>query len=154
MPLQTRGYILVIVIVLCVIGVIIYVAAQPRTPRTSATSGIVECKINSAIGIDKVTITNLNTGKTTIRSLIDLPFSFNCTEGDYLRISVTTLEGYTWDSWWFDRTGRFDNYNPMTVAIKSDLILTPKCIISEVAPTPNPSPSSYPSPSPTSTPTE
>jgi hypothetical protein len=154
--MKSRFYLFAFIVILCVIVLIVYVASQPRVPRTSATPDIVSCTINSAIGIDKVNITNLNTGKTTARSLINLPFSFNCTEGDYLKISVTTLEGegYVWDSWWFDKTGVFDNTNPMIVRIKGDLTLTPTCIFTEVTPPPIPSPSPSPSPSPTPSPSE
>jgi hypothetical protein len=109
-------------------------------PATIAPSNTILVTIKNSIGIDHITITNLNTGQIYIASLIDLP-PFNCTRGDYLRLTVTTQPGYQWNAWWFSPMGIFDQHNPLTftadgsICVNNQIIITPKCLITDTPPT-------------------
>jgi hypothetical protein len=128
-----------------VIGAII--AFSQPTPTTIIIDGdlipepepstIATVHIKSNIGIERVTITNINTGQIFKASMIDLPLKFNCTVGDYLRFSVTTQPGFEWNAWWFTPIGTFDNHNPLLISADGDICInnvitmTPKCLILE-----------------------
>ena len=155
--IKPRFYVIIGVIALCVIIAIAYSASTAPSNKKIKESETVTITINSNIGIDRVTITNLNTGQSIVKTIIDLPFSFNVTRGDYLRIAETTQTGFQWNAWEFSPMGRFDQHNPLTfeangdICINNQISMTPKCIILEISPTATPTPSPSPSPEPTST---
>ena len=157
MGLSPKGKIIVgIFSVIVVIGLLWGMSSYQPSKKVKE-SETVTITINSNIGIDRVTITNLNTGQSIVKTIIDLPFSFNVTRGDYLRIAETTQTGFQWNAWEFSPMGRFDQHNPLTfeangdICINNQISMTPKCIILEISPTATPTPSPSPSPEPTST---
>jgi hypothetical protein len=150
--------IVIIVAALIVCGIGYALSQQPSTKTKIKESETITVTIDSNIGIDRVTITNLNTGQTIIKTIIDLPYKFNCTRGDYIRTSETVQEGFQWNAWEFSPMGRFDQHNPLTfeadgdICINNQITMTPKCIILEISPTATPIPTATPEPTPSPTP--
>ena len=162
-----RIYIIAIIVFVFVIGVIAYAASQPKTspiiivdPDNPEPQETVQVTVKNSIGIDRITVTNLNTGQIFKASLIDLPLNFNCTRGDYIKFIVTTQQGYEWNAWWFTPVGTFDNHNPLTISadniicVNNKIIMTPKCLILPETSTPEPTPytppiATYTGPTPT-----
>ena len=156
--MKPRGYIILGLIFLAVIVVIAVLAssssppanstpnptAPPYTPPVSQT---VTVTVQNNIGIQQIEIQNLNTGKTYIATIISLPLSFNCTRGDYLKISVTTDDGYKWNAWWFSPMGIWNNDNPAIICADgkvvnvNTIIMVPNTLILNPTPTPEPTPS-------------
>jgi len=156
--LKNRFYLVAVIVVIAIIALIFYVASQPATSRNKKESTIVTVTIHSGFGIDRIHIFNVNTNEKTNRTMMDLPFSFNCTKGDYIQISETVLAGYEWDGWWIEQSGTFTHHNSLLVQVNGDLDLIPHCIIVElpaptvtVGTTPTPAPSPSPTPSPSTT---
>jgi hypothetical protein len=153
---KQRFYIIVIVFVLALIIGAVALSSQPQSARAVKVSNQITITIQNNIGIERITITNLNTGQIYKATLIDLPFIFNCTRGDYLRLEETTQPGYEWNAWWFNAVGRYDNANPLTIdsndaryCVDNRILITPKCLI--LNPTSAP-PTVTPQPTPTQSP--
>ena len=152
--MKARGWIIIIVIALVLIIVVAAASSSgPPASKTPKTSSTISVTVNSDIGVDRIAITNINTGQTYTATLIDLPFQFNCTRGDYLRVSITTQPGFQWNAWEFSPVGRFDDANPLLInsddaryCVNNQINLTPRCIILEVSPTTTPIPSITPTP--------
>jgi hypothetical protein len=157
--MKTRFYIFLI---LAIIGILIVAGlvatSTPSTKKNVKESQTVTVTVLNNIGIDRITIKNMNTGDSIIKTIIDLPCQFNCTRGDYLRVSVTTVEGFEWNAWQFYPVGTFDDSNPTTftadgnIVVNNQIILDPQCIILEISPTNTPVPTISPSPTPVETP--
>jgi len=102
----------------------------PAPVTTPATTTPVAVTINSEVGVKQVTITNLNSGTSITKRSTDLPFTFNAKTGDSLRFYVVTEENYLWNAWVF-HTGTFDNHNPLTIKVASDMEMSPQCLVQE-----------------------
>lgn len=146
---KTGIIILGIVILVCVVAGV--VLSQGSTPKTQVAAGQVTVTINRAIGIDYITINNLDaaTGKF-VKTYIQLPYSFNCSVGDALEFTGATQTGYAWNGWQFS-TGHFMTSNPLTIisndddyAIKTAIVITPNCYPVYVPPTASPTPTASP----------
>ena len=115
--------------VIALIAIIIFAAsASSGSRRNQNPADLITCTVNSHIGIDKVTITNQNTGKSITKTMADLPYSFNLTQGDTLRFNVTLAVGYVWNAWEINQYPWFAQDNPFTMKVDEDLILNPQCI--------------------------
>ena len=145
-----------VIIVVIIIGSIAAVS-QPSTvkkpvatPTTVTSSMTITVTIQNSIGIDRVTVNNLNVaGGIYQASMINLPLTFNCNRGDYLKITVTTQPGFEWNGLWFDSTKTFNHNNPYTFAadgeicVDNAIVITPQCLIKDIpTPTPTPTPTS------------
>ena len=138
MPFKGNNiYILAAIAFIVIIVAIIAATNQtPPPPAASPTPAPTNPPINqtplvtikSGIGIDRINIYNINTNTRTNCTLMDLPYSFRCTNGDYLQITVHTLDGYEWDGWRFPQTLTFNNHNPLTIQVNGDLELNPHVI--------------------------
>jgi hypothetical protein len=113
---------------------------DPMATMPPATSSTVLVTIQNSIGIDRLLITNLNDGTLHKVTLIDLPFSFNCTRGNYLRLFVTIQPGYEWNDYWFTAIGKGDQRNPLTfvadgeICVGNTINIRPECLILDSAP--------------------
>jgi hypothetical protein len=107
-----------------------------KDPDPTATpvpdDGKVHITIYSNIGIQQIKITNLNTQRSIIKTLIDLPYTFTCDRGSFIRFAVTTQPGFVWNAWEFNTATFPDNANPMTMIAQYDFTMMPKTIILEV----------------------
>jgi hypothetical protein len=136
------GFIIIVAIaIIIVVGVAAASSSPPKTtiqptPPPQMDPAVYTVTIDRAIGINQITITNLNEGTSIKKTLIDLPYSFHVSPGDYLQFKETTAEGYVWNAWQFN-DGTFDNHNPMIISISGDLVMTPKCIITTAIDTSN-----------------
>lgn len=153
----TRGLFIIGLIAVAVFILIVYIgssASNMPSSSTSKTNGVVTITVQSAVGIDRMVIYNLSNNTHTTKTLIDLPFSFNCTKGDTLRFVVSTIEGYEWDGFDFLQAGTFDHHNPLTYQVTGSITMVPNCIpLESIYATPTPPPTPAPSPSPTPSPT-
>jgi len=149
--MKTRFYLIIATCFLLILVALAYTSQGTSTPKTIATptptvtappTGTILVTIKNSIGIDRITVTNLNTGQIFKATLIDLTLNFNCTRSDYLEIAVTTQEGYEWNAWWFSPVGTFDQHNPYIfeadglICVNNQIVMTPKCLIVEATPTP------------------
>jgi hypothetical protein len=146
---KTRFFIIVGMAALLVIILIAAAASSTGPPKIDPTptpppnvtpppqTSTVTVTIKNNIGVNRVTVTNLNTGQIYKTTMIDLPFRFTCTRGDYLRFTVTVQTGYEWNAWWFTPSETFDQRNPLTlsadgvICINNQITMTPKCLINE-----------------------
>jgi hypothetical protein len=150
-----KTWLIIGVVAAVIIGVAFLATQGAPSTRSVKESQQITVQVKNNIGIDRLTITNLNTGQIYKATLIDLPFSFNCTRGDYLRFEVKTLSGYEWNAFWFNSMGRYDNSNPLTLdsnddryCVNNQIIITPKCIILSPTVTPTPQPTTAPTATP------
>jgi len=156
-----RGPLIIGVVFILILIVIVAAASSSGSPSTiqNIPEGTISVTVKNSIGVDQIVICNLNTGKNFTFSLISLPAQFNCTRGDYLQIQVVTRPGYTWNGWWFNPMGIFDNDNPAILAAdstnpfgdivsKNQIVMTPNCLMlsqQTPAPTDNTAPTWGPS---------
>jgi hypothetical protein len=122
-----RGPIIILIIaVLVIVGII---ALGSSGGRKSNPAGLITCTVNGDVGIDKVIITNQNTGKSITKTYADLPYSFNLTEGDTLRLNVTIADGYAWNAWEINQYPWFAQDNPFTMKISEAVTFNPRCLV-------------------------
>lgn len=129
-----RGPIIIGVIALLFIIVIAY-AASNASP-TAKKAGQVTVIINAEMGVNYVKISNLNTATNIIKTGTDLlgtGFQFSCSKGDTLRFYVETSEGYLFNAWFF-QTNTFDDHNPLTLQVNSDLRMQADLLLIEIIP--------------------
>jgi hypothetical protein len=108
--------------------IVVAASASSGSRRNQNPADLITCTVNTDIGIDKVTITNQNTGKSITKTMTDLPYTFNLTEGDTLRLNVTLTEGYVWNAWEINQYPWFAQDNPFTMKVNEAVILNPKCL--------------------------
>lgn len=150
--------ILILAVVAVVVIAAIVLSMQPSATKKSKESAIVTITILDSIGIDRITITNMDEGKSVIKTIIDLPYSFNCTRGDTIKTSTTMQYGFQYNAIEFVKVGQFDQHNPARftadgdICINNEIIIQPTYIDLEISPTYTPTPTPSPSPSPTPTP--
>jgi hypothetical protein len=134
---------------------------QPSTNNTKTKlSQTITVTIEKNVGIDLITYENLdNPGEIKTLSIIDLPFSFNCSRSDTLSFNYTARSGYVCNSLDFSPTGRSNKDNPLIIDSSDPLYcynnkinVTPTFISLRVSPTQSPNPTATPSPSPTVSP--
>jgi hypothetical protein len=103
---------------------------SPPTITQTPQPTTVTISINNEIGVKQVTITNINTGTSITKRNADLPFMFKASRGDTIRFNVITEEGYIWNAWMF-QSDTFDNHNPLTLKVTSNLAMSPICLEQE-----------------------
>jgi hypothetical protein len=123
-----RGPIILLCIAIFII-IIIAAVASSSGGRKGNPAGLITCTVNGDIGIDKIVITNQNTGKSITKTYADLPYSFNLTEGDTLRLNVTLLDGYAWNAWEINQYPWFAQDNPFTMKVNEAVTLNPQCLV-------------------------
>ncbi len=153
MPFKgSRGPVLIIVIIFFVIIAGIAIASQgPPKSKVTLNSETVTITINYNVGIKTIEITNQNTGQTYTATVTSLPYSFNCTRGNAIDITVTTNPSYKWNAWTFTPVGiplsdnpatfKADNTNHFGAIINNNqIIMEPNCIHISASPSPTPAP--------------
>jgi hypothetical protein len=131
-----------------------------NAPNPSAKikeSQTITVTIEKNVGIDLITYENLdNPGEIKTLSIIDLPYSFNCSRGDTLSFNFTARSGYTTNTLDFSPTGRSSHDNPLFIDSSDPLYcynnridVTPTFISMRVSPTSSPIPTPTPHPTPT-----
>lgn len=142
-------FVAAIIIVIIVAGALIASSGAPATKK-GTVPGQVTVTINKAIGIDQISINNLDddTGDF-VKTFIQLPYSFNCSAGDAIELGGIAKDGYTWNGWQFS-TGRFTTGTHITIisndemyALGNSVTITPECFkpatpYPTIAPTPTP----------------
>jgi hypothetical protein len=149
-----RTYLIIILIGIAVVaGVAIYLSQQPSPASAkSKLSETVTITILDSIGIDRITITNRDTGKSIVKTIVDLPYSFNCTRGDTIKLQATMQQEFQWDAWEFVQSGTFDHKNPASfkadgvICMNNKITVNPCYIDLEISPTNSPTPSPSPTP--------
>jgi hypothetical protein len=136
MPFQGNRIIVIVIIIALAIIIGAALASQSaHTPVGKASGDSISVSVQNNIGVKEIEIQNMNTGKTYIFTLLSLPNSFNCTEGDYLQVRVSTHEGYRWNGWWFSPMDTWNNDNPAIICASGDIvshgaiIMRPNCIL-------------------------
>lgn len=138
--------IVIIVAALIVCGIGYALSQQPSTKTKIKESEIVTVTVLDSIGIDRITITNMDTGKSVIKTVIDLPFSFNCTRGDTIKTSTTMQPGFQYNAIEFIQVGQFDQHNPARfkaegdICVNNKIVLQPTYVDLEISPTYTPQP--------------
>lgn len=118
-----RGYFIIAGIIL-VILIIAIISANSGGTRKTAASGKVVITIRAGIGVDNITIANLNTGTSIIKTSLNLPYSFNVTKSDSIQAIVRTADGYMFNAWEFG-DGTFNNHNPFILEkVEKDTTMT------------------------------
>jgi hypothetical protein len=148
-----KTYIIFIIIgVLAIAGVVGYLSMQPSTAKKVKDSETVTITILDSIAVDRVTITNRDTGKSIVKTYIDLPYAFNVSRGDTVKISTTMQYGYQYDAIEFKQVGTFDHKNPAQFVADGKICLDNKIVLNiafidlEISPTFSPSPTPSPTP--------
>ncbi len=114
---------------LIIIGIIIVFflalawAASGNSAQRITPPGMEVCTIQSEVGVSTVKITNQNTGTSIVKTVSNLPYSFNFTRGDTLQFNVTMQPEYVFNAWTFN-TGTFDNHNPLTIKPTDNVVMT------------------------------
>ena len=129
-----RGPIIIGIIAFIIIIAIIY-GASSASPNAKK-AGTVTLTVKAEMGVEYVKISNLNTATNIIKTGTDLlgpGFEFSCTKGDTLRFYVSTAESYIFNAWFF-QTNTFDDHNPLTIQVNSDLTMTADMLIVEIIP--------------------
>jgi hypothetical protein len=125
----SRGPVIIGIIAFILIIAVIGIAASGGAPKKAkAQADIAVVTINAEIGVDYVQILNMRTGGQNIKSSMNLPYSFNCTVGDTLRITASNMPGYLFNTWEFD-SGTFNDDNPLTIKINGDTSITGTVLI-------------------------
>jgi hypothetical protein len=114
-----------IIIIVCIIIVSIAAASGGGNKNHP---GVYTATIKGTIGLDTVTITNQNTGKTIIRTAADLPYTFNFENGDTFRLNVTTLDGYKWNAWEINQSPWFAQDNPLLIKVSGNVEFKANCL--------------------------
>ena len=117
---------LLIIIIACIAVVIV---AASTGGGNKQRPGVYTATITGAIGVDTVTVTNQNTGKTIIRTAADLPYKFNFENGDTLKLNVTTIAGYKWNAWEINQSPWFAQDNPLLIKINGNVEFKANCLI-------------------------
>jgi hypothetical protein len=135
-------YVAGFIIIICVVALIGYGAIQ-GIPKKTGLPGVVIMTVKGETGINYIEITNQNTDQTILLQKPDLPYSFNCTQGDELQIKVTTLSNYYFNSWRFNTNiyGSFDHHNPLYLTVDTPVTMLATVIYIEPSPSPSPTPS-------------
>lgn len=140
-----KTWIIIGVILLCVIGLIAYAASSSSTARKTNTGlpSTVLITIKAEVGVEYIKLTNQNMGQSIILTIADLPYNFNCTQGDSLRFEVYTLPDYAFNAWRFNTAqyGSFDDHNPFHLQVDLPVIMTANVLYIEPTPAPSPTPS-------------
>ena len=129
MKLNWGKLIVIGVALILVIGVIVAISNGGGPNKTNNPPGIKVCTIQAEVGIANITISNLNTGGGSITIPAEkLPFSFNFTKGDTIRLKAAVLTGYDFNAWYFtsgDWAGTWDNHNnpPMTIKPEKNVVV-------------------------------
>lgn len=153
------GIIVVIIIVGALVAAALSAPSSTKKPKDADTLTFI---IEKNVGIDRVIYTNHdNPGEGLILTIIDLPYSGNCSRGDNIEFQTTTREGYQWGEYKFPLTGRSNRDNSLMITAGDEFYtynnvikLEPKTVYLRVSPTNTPTPIPTPSPSPSPTPTE
>lgn len=90
----------------------------PTVAETPGPPPIITYTVNSAIGVQSITVTNQNRGSTLTLTAADLPKSLNCPNGDTLTFKVIPAVGYRFNAWMFGDS-QFDSHNPYTIKAAS-----------------------------------
>jgi hypothetical protein len=147
----SRGPLVIIVIIALVVIAGLAVASQGPPKSKVKESDTITVTIQKHVGIDTVTYENIdNPGEIKVLTIIDLPYSFNCTRGDTLIFTETTRSGYNWNTWDFSPMTRSIHDNPLQIDSSDPLycednriIVLPSCSYQRVMATPTPSPSPF-----------
>lgn len=107
------------------------------TPTPYMPTETVEITIENNIGVKSITIYNQNTGQSYVASVIDLPYSFNCTRNDYIRFTVVVQDGYRWNAWTFKPMGIPVSVNPAVIRASENNIYGNLMIDGRIVMTPN-----------------
>lgn len=132
---KPRFYIIIAALALIVILGIVFVASSASSAGTKK-AGTVTVTVTAEMGVNYIKISNLNTATNIIKTGTDLlgtGFSFSCSKGDTLRFYVETSEGYLFNAWFF-QTNTFDDHNPLTLQVNSNLQMTADLLLIEIIP--------------------
>jgi hypothetical protein len=125
--LKNRFYLIVLGLAfIVIIGIAAAASSGGKKPATNVPGQVV-CTIRAEVGVDNITVANLNTGQSIIKTNTMLPFSFNCTKGDIIQLRVKTMNEYSFNAWVFN-TGTFDNRNPLLWKMDADTTMT-ACVL-------------------------
>lgn len=98
--LTKKTFLIIALIGLLILG-FIWLGVTQQSPTRKNAAGTVTVSILNGIGIQDIYVLNQNTMQHYYATRITLPYSFNCTEGDALQITVSTTSGYAWNAWTF-----------------------------------------------------
>jgi hypothetical protein len=156
------GIVIVLIIVFVAIGLLLSANGantnkKAATPTPTPLSDIITFTINQNSGIDRIIYNNINhPGESIILTIIDLPYSGNCSRGDTLTFDVTVRGGFQWNTWKFSPVGRTNSDNTLTIQANDPLYcynnhldMTPSCVSFKISPIATPTPSPTISPTPT-----
>lgn len=150
--MKTRFYLIIAVIAIGVFALIAYSASTMPSTKKVKESETVTITILDSIAVDRVTITNRDTGKSIVKTYIDLPYDFNVSRADTVKISTTMQPGYQYDAIEFKQVGTFDHKNPAQFIADGDICVDNKIKINiafidlEISPTSSPTPTPSPTP--------
>jgi hypothetical protein len=156
--MKTRFYIIVGIIIVCVVAAIAFSASTAPSTKKVKDSDTITVTILNNIGIDRIVIMNQNTRDKITLTIIDLPYQFNCTRGQRISATITSTDGFQWNTMKFNGIGTFDDgvtKNGVSVVSfvadgdlvhDNQIVLNPCFTDLEVSPTVSPSPSPSPTP--------
>ena len=130
---NNRIYVFTAIAVVILLVGLVYLGSQGTNAKKAGT---VTLTVKAEMGVEYVKISNLNTATNIIKTGTDLlgpGFEFSCTKGDTLRFYVSTAESYIFNAWFF-QTNTFDDHNPLTIQVNSDLTMTADMLIVEIIP--------------------
>lgn len=152
MGLSKVGKIIALVVgAILVIG-LFWGASSYQPSKTVKQNQIVTITVLDSIGIDRITLTNMDEGKSVVKTIIDLPYQFNCTRGDVIKTSVTMQPGFQYNAIEFVKVGQFDQHNPARFIADGDICINNEVVIQatyidlEISPTLSPTPTPSPTP--------
>lgn len=159
--MKPRFY-LILAVIIIIIVILIGLAANAANQTLLAkpeSGGTITVTIEKNVGIDRITYENIdNPGEIKTLTIIDLPYSFNCSRGDTLVFNYTARAGYVCNSLDFSPTGRSNRDNPLLIesndpfyCYNNKINITPTFIYLRVSPSNTPLPTVTPIPSPTPT---
>lgn len=129
MPFKlTPGLIVVAAIIFFVFIGAIYAATSGGGNKPSSPAGMVVVTIRGDVGVDAVTILNMNTGNSIVKPSLTLPFSFNITKDSNIQLLVTAKAGFSFNAWTF-ATGTFDNHNPLIMKITGNTVASAETLL-------------------------
>jgi hypothetical protein len=138
--LKNRFWLFVFVAAIVVIGLIAVIAngVANTKEKIEQPAGICTVELRGEIGIKYIIKNNLNTGGgDMIIESLNLPYRFNVTKGDTIRLTAITEDDYIFNAWTFN-DGTHHSRNPLTRTVNDkNFVITANTLY---APQPTPTP--------------
>jgi hypothetical protein len=136
--LKTRFWLFIFVAAILVIALIAVIANGVANTKEKAEQplGICTVELRGEIGIKYIIKNNLNTGGgDMIITGLDLPYRFNVTKGDTIRLTAVTEDDYLFNAWTFN-DGTHNNRNPLPKVVTDKTFVVTANVLYKPQPTP------------------